>query len=100
MGPTLAGILTLGSLGTDTSAVRGAALAFLYALGLGIPFVLVALLFRHGLAVIGFLRRHATAIERFGGALLVVVGLLLITGLWDRVILELMPFINGYDVPL
>jgi cytochrome c-type biogenesis protein len=96
IGPTLAGILALGSVGTGASAARGAFLAFLYAVGLGVPFILVALLLRRGVAAVAFLRRHAVAIERFGGALLVVVGLLLVTGLWDHAMTALRPMIGSF----
>ena len=96
IGPTLTGILTLGSVGTGASAARGAFLAFLYAVGLGVPFVLVALLLRRGVAAVAVLRRHAIAIERFGGAMLVVVGLLLVTGLWEDAITALRPMIGNF----
>lgn len=96
IGPTLAGIITLNSVGSDASAARGAFLAFVYALGLGIPFIVVALLMRRGLVAVAFLRRHARGIERFGGALLVVVGLLLVTGLWDHALAALQPMIGHF----
>ncbi|MDQ1702963.1 MAG: cytochrome c-type biosis protein [Frankiaceae bacterium] len=100
IGPTLAGIITLNSVGSDASAARGAFLAFVYALGLGLPFILVAVLMRRGLAAVAFLRRHAVAIERFGGVLLVVVGVLLLTGLWDRVITAMQPMIGNFTPPI
>jgi cytochrome c-type biogenesis protein len=85
-GPTLAGIATLGTVGSGASAARGAFLALLYALGLGVPFVLVAVAFRRGVSALRVLRRHAVAIERVGGALLLGVGLLLVTGTWDHAV--------------
>jgi len=96
IGPTLAGIITLNSVGTDASAARGAFLAFVYALGLGVPFILVALLMRRGLAAVAFLRGHAVAIERFGGVLLIVVGVLLVTGLWQHAVAALQPLIGRF----
>ena len=100
IGPTLAGILTLGSVGSGTSAARGAFLAFLYAAGLGVPFILVALLMRRGVAAVALLRRHAVTIERFGGVLLILVGLLLITGVWDHAMTALRPLIGDFTPPI
>ena len=99
-GPTLAGIITLGSVGSGASAARGALLAFLYALGLGLPFILVAVAFRRGVGALTYLRRHAVAIERLGGALLVVVGLLLVTGVWEHAIRTLQSAVGGFSSPI
>jgi cytochrome c-type biogenesis protein len=63
---------------------RGAFLTACYCLGLGIPFVLVALGFGWVSSALGFVRRHMAAVSRIGGALLVVIGLLLVTGQWDH----------------
>ena len=69
---------------TTASAGRGALLGVAYCLGLGVPFLLVALCVVRS-AGLGFLRRHRLAIMRIGGALLVLVGLALVTGLWGHV---------------
>ncbi len=100
IGPTLAGILTLTAAGSDASPARGAFLAFVYAAGLGVPFVLVGVLLRRGLAAVRVLRRHAIAVERAGGAMLVAVGVLLVSGLWDRVLLAIAPLVGGFTTPL
>jgi cytochrome c-type biogenesis protein len=100
IGPTLGAILTLTTVGQDTSPARGAVLAFAYALGLGVPFLLVAVALRSGMGGVRRLRRHAQTVERVGGALLVVVGVLLVTGLWDRFIALLQPLIGGFQTPL
>ena len=82
--PTLSVVLSLAlTLGT---AVRGAVLAFLYGLGLGIPFIIVALALQRGVTVFQFARRHAQLIARIGGGLLVLVGLLEVTGAWTSAI--------------
>jgi cytochrome c-type biogenesis protein len=99
-GPTLAGIVTLGSVGSGASAARGAFLAFVYALGLGVPFVLVAVAFRRGVSALRVLRRHAVAIERAGGALLLVVGLLLVTGAWDHTVAWLQSVVGRGSSPI
>ena len=100
IGPTLASILTLSAAGHGTNAARGAALGFCYALGLGLPFVAVGLLLGKGVTAVGALRRHSLALERLGGALLVTLGLLLVTGLWDHLLLALRPAVTGFTPSL
>ena len=100
IGPTLAGILTLSAAGTGASPGRGAALAFLYALGLGVPFVIVALALDRASGALGVVRRHARLLEQVGGASLVLIGALLLTGLWDRVLLAIGPWVGGFTPPL
>jgi cytochrome c-type biogenesis protein len=82
LGPTLSAVYSLAY--TEATAGRGALLSVAYCLGLGIPFVLVALGARWAVGATTFLRRHARAVTRFGGAVLVVVGLLLVTGAWTE----------------
>ena len=83
------------------TALRGGLLAFVYALGLGIPFLIVAFGFQRGVSVFGFARRHARAITRIGGALLIVVGVLEVTGAWASAITWLqIHWFNGYTSPL
>jgi cytochrome c-type biogenesis protein len=52
----------------------GAFLSFVYSLGLGVPFILAAVSFQRAMRAIGFARRHARAVMRTGGALLVLLG--------------------------
>jgi cytochrome c-type biogenesis protein len=80
LGPTLSAVLSLGF--QQATAGRGAVLGVAYCIGLGVPFVLVALGARWALGATSFLRRHARTVTRVGGAVLVVVGLLLLTGAW------------------
>jgi cytochrome c-type biogenesis protein len=80
LGPTLAAVNSLAY--AEATAGRGAFLGVAYCLGLGIPFVLVALGARWAMGATSFLRRHARTVTRIGGAVLVVVGILLVTGLW------------------
>jgi cytochrome c-type biogenesis protein len=94
-GPTLTAVLLLA---TDTaSAWRGAALALAYCLGLGLPFVLVALGVGRGLRGLGALRRHRLAIARTGGAMLVLVGLALVSGLWGSWMSAVQGTISGFE---
>ena len=90
LGPTLAAVYSLAL--SEATAARGAVLGVAYCLGLGVPFVLVALGARWALGATGFLRRHARTVTRIGGAVLVVVGLLLLTGAWA----ELMAWLRSW----
>ena len=99
IGPTLGAALTL-SLQSGTAA-RGAFLAFVYGLGLGIPFLIVAALFQRAVGVLSFFRRNARMVSRIGGALLVVVGLLEVTGAWTAAIDWLkLHWFSSYQTPL
>lgn len=81
LSPTLGAVMNLGF--NEGTALRGGLLGFAYALGLGIPFVLAGLAFTKMARAVSFLRRRQQLIMRIGGVLLVVVGLLLVTGWWD-----------------
>ena len=81
IGPVLGAILTTAA--TTQTASRGAFLLLMYSLGMGIPFLLLGLVSARAGRTVGILRRHAPAVERAGGALLVVVGVLLVTGMWQ-----------------
>jgi len=82
-GPTLGAVLTLAYNGA--TGTRGALLAFVYCLGLGLPFIVAGLAFRRALRAFRFVRRHAGWVVRVGGGLLVVLGVLLVTGAWADV---------------
>jgi cytochrome c-type biogenesis protein len=83
LGPTLTGVIAVAS-GTDGASVaRGVALVLAYCLGLGIPFVVLALGSARAVQGLGWLRRHTRAIQIFGGALLILVGVALVTGVWN-----------------
>ena len=81
IGPTLSGVMVIAA-STGETAARGFVLVLVYCLGLGIPFLLIALGARWTVRTNGWLRRHARAIQLVGGGLLFVVGVLLVTGLW------------------
>jgi cytochrome c-type biogenesis protein len=84
IGPTLAAITNLSL--NEATAGRGALLAGIYCLGLGLPFIVAALAYRHALGAFGFVRRHQQWVTRLGGAMLVLVGLALVTGWWDQAV--------------
>jgi len=83
LGPTLTGVITVASATDGASVARGVVLVIAYCLGLGMPFVLLAFGSAGAVAGLGWLRRHTRAIQIFGGALLIVVGALLVTGVWN-----------------
>ncbi|MGH9194406.1 MAG: cytochrome c biogenesis CcdA family protein [Acidimicrobiia bacterium] len=87
IGPILATILTAAA-ATQTAA-QGAALLAIYSLGMGIPFMLIALGYSRAGKTVSFLKRHALKIERAGGVLMVFMGVLLITGYWTRLFVPL-----------
>jgi cytochrome c-type biogenesis protein len=84
IGPTLVAVQAL-SFSTGTAA-RGAFLALVYGLGLGIPFLVVAALFQRTMSVLAFFRRNARLVTRIGGVMLVALGLVEVTGTWTMVI--------------
>ncbi|TQN43114.1 cytochrome c-type biogenesis protein [Blastococcus colisei] len=93
LGPTLAAVNTLAY--TQASAGRGAILALAYCLGLGIPFVLVALGARRALAFSDLARRHAPTVMRVGGGLMIALGILLLTGWWDALMIWLRAWLGA-----
>jgi cytochrome c-type biogenesis protein len=95
IGPTLVAVYTLALDGG--SAARGAVLAVAYCLGLGLPFLLIALGLERSARAVGFLRRHRLAIMRGGGVVLVLIGLALVTGLWGSITGAMQGFIGGFE---
>ncbi|TDC10889.1 cytochrome c biogenesis protein CcdA [Nonomuraea longispora] len=95
IGPTLAVVLALGL--NEGSAGRGALLAFAYALGLGLPFVGAALAYSKALRTFRAVRRHSRLITRFGGGMMVAVGVLLVTGLWGELIAAIQGLIGAFE---
>ncbi len=93
VGPALAAILTLAATTQHTS--DGATLLLVYSLGLGLPFLLTAVLLTGTIDALGWVRRHGRAIELASGAFLVVMGTALMFDLIFRLnmwILRLVPF--------
>lgn len=98
IGPALAAVLTL-SLNAE-SAGRGALLGLAYCIGLGIPFLLVAFGFGWVTGSMAFLRRHIRTINLIGGGLLIVIGLVMVSGLWTAWMSELQGVMSGIDLVL
>jgi len=101
LGPTLTGVIALAS-GTQVgpTAARGLLLVLAYCLGLGLPFILLAIGSAWAVNTAGWLRRHTRIIQLTGGGLLLVVGALLVTGLWGQLIALLRGPISGFTTPL
>lgn len=83
LGPTLTGVITVASATDGANVARGVALVIAYCLGLGVPFVLLAVGSAKAVTALGWLRRHSRAIQIFGGVLLISVGFALVTGVWN-----------------
>ncbi|MFB6958712.1 cytochrome c biogenesis CcdA family protein [Streptomyces sp. NPDC056309] len=96
IGPTLASVVALSS--TQASAGRGALLTVAYCAGLGIPFVLTAIAFRKALGAFGWVKRHYVWVMRVGGTMMIVTGVLLLTGAWDRLVQEMQTWSTGFTV--
>lgn len=96
IGPTLAAVISLAV--NEAAPARGIALTIVYCLGLGIPFVLVAFGLRSSRRMLAWLKRHRVGIMRFGGLLLSIIGIMLITGLWNRLTLLMQGLIDSYDL--
>jgi cytochrome c-type biogenesis protein len=99
IGPALSAIFAL-SAATGGNAVRGGLLGFVYALGLGVPFILLGVAFQQAGSTLGFLRRNARTIQIIGGLLLMLVGIAIATGLWTAFINRLLPLIGGFETAL
>lgn len=99
VGPTLSAVLTMSvSFGGDGMIWRGALLAFVYCLGLGIPFILLAVAIHKGAGRLGWVRKHQSAIVRAGGIMLIVLGVLMATGVWNMWMTSLQGLIDGFEV--
>ena len=94
IGPTLSAVLALSL--TEGSQARGIILAVAYCLGLGLPFLALAFWIEHSSKVLGWLRKHRLGLMRFGGAMLIVLGILLVSGLWGSLTHLLQGWIDGF----
>jgi cytochrome c-type biogenesis protein len=98
IGPTLTAVQSLAF--TESSAARGALLAFVYCIGLGLPFIAIGLAFRHFAGTLAWVRTHYGLIMKIGGWLLVAIGIALVTGLWTQFTIWLRIVVPGYETVL
>jgi cytochrome c-type biogenesis protein len=99
IGPTLTAVLLLGE--NSGTALRGGVLAFVYGLGIGIPFLIMAFAFQRGVTLFGWARRHARLITQIGGLMLIAVGVLEVSGAWASAIIWLkVHWLSGYTPPI
>ncbi|GGQ32730.1 cytochrome C biogenesis protein CcdA [Actinomadura coerulea] len=95
IGPTLGAVQGLAI--TEASAGRGALLSLAYCAGLGLPFVATAIAYRRALGAFGAVKRHYPLVMRIGGGMLVLIGVLLVSGLWGDLTIELRSWISGFE---
>ncbi|MBW1602668.1 sulfite exporter TauE/SafE family protein [Streptomyces sp. JJ66] len=95
-GPTLGAVNSLAY--NEASAGRGALLMLVFCLGLGLPFIAAALAFRKALGAFDRVKRHYVWVMRVGGGMLVAVGVLLVTGIWNEIVYELQVWSSGFTV--
>lgn len=98
IGPTLTVVQSLAF--TEASAARGAALSMAYCLGLGLPFVALAVAFSRTAGALGWVKRNYEWVMRIGGAMLIIVGLLLVTGAWTSFTIWLRVTLPGFETAL
>jgi cytochrome c-type biogenesis protein len=101
LGPTLAGVIALAT-GTQVGPTTGRGLLLItaYCLGLGLPFIALALGARWAVHATSWVRRRIRRVQQVGGVLLIAIGVALITGLWGGVIAWLRGPISGFTIPL
>ncbi|GAB2454168.1 cytochrome c-type biogenesis protein [Conyzicola lurida] len=98
LGPTLAAITTISL--TSGSAWQGVILGLVYSLGLGIPFLLVAFGFGWVATSVSWVKKHIRLVNIVGGSMLVIIGVLMVTGLWSIWMSQLGAVINVFVTPL
>ena len=94
IGPTLGAVLTLAM--NEGTAGRGAVLATAFALGLGLPFIVAGVAYGRFAAAVAVVRRHQQTVLRIGGVAMIIVGVLLVTGLWTRLMLRLVSWTGNF----
>lgn len=95
IGPTLGAVQTLAY--DSASAGRGALLTAVYCLGLGLPFVLTGLAFRRALGTFAVVKRHYAWVMGIGGGMLVLLGVLMVTGLWTELSIQMRVWVSGFE---
>lgn len=100
LGPTLTGVVAVAAGTPGDTAGRGITLTIAYCIGLGLPFILLAVGASFAVRGISFLRERVRMFQLAGGAMLVLVGIALVTGLWAEFIAELRAPVAGFETPI
>nr|WP_251381781.1 MULTISPECIES: cytochrome c biogenesis protein CcdA [unclassified Leucobacter] len=98
MGPTLGVVMTLAA--QSGSVGRATVLALFYCIGLGVPFVLASFGFGWMTQTMSFFKRHIRVVNLIGGALLILIGLLMVTGLWSKMMFAMQAVIGDFGTIL
>lgn len=100
IGPTFSAVQLL-AFSDGSNAAKGAFLTFIYCMGLGIPFLLIALGARRGVGALAFFRKHRRGLQYFGGGMLIALGILMVSGLWGTWVNDLqLWFANDVRLPI
>ncbi len=94
IGPVLAAVQTMAF--SEGTAAKGAALSFIYALGLGIPFLLLAFVYEKSITTVQILRRYQKLFMQIGAVLMIFIGVMLVSGLWSEITINLRVWISGF----
>ena len=98
IGPVLAGVLAIAA--AQGGSLRGAALLFVYSLGLGVPFLLVGLGVRRLMGALGFVKRNYHWIAGVSGVVMIAIGVLVATNLWTRMLGPILRTISDFSPPI
>ena len=100
IGPTFAAVQALAYV-DGASTGKAVVLTLAYCLGLGVPFILIALALRRGMGAMAFFRRHRLTLQRVGGAVLVLIGLAMATGVWSALVSWIQSeFVTDWVMPI
>jgi cytochrome c-type biogenesis protein len=100
IGPTLGAVLGMAASSDQASALRGATLSLAYCLGLGVPFLVTGLAFDRAMRALSVVKRHYRAVMIAGGAMLVVIGVLQVSGVWTEMMNTVQTRFGGAELPL
>ena len=99
IGPTFAAVQTLVFTG-GAATFKAVVLTFAYCLGLGVPFLLVAYFAARGVNTTGWASTHKRGIQRAGGAMLILIGILILTGAWNHLMAWVQAALPVYELPI
>ena len=98
IGPALAAVQTMAL--SEANATRGAILSFTYVLGIGIPFVIVGAFLENSIRAVSVLRKHSKAVTAIGGLMLIAIGIMQVTGMWNELMVTLRVWVANWQVPI